>query len=319
MRFAPYDRLDGRPNVVVDGSPTDGTAVTLTHWPGYPPPPEVAADLSAQIAFRWLEHPELHPAGVELVSNNHFDQDGLVSAFALTEPDAAFARRAVLEGLAAAGDFATYRHRDAARASMVVSSWSAELASPYEEALPRLAELCDHVERWRDVWEEEDAVLAASEAAFERGDATVVEHPDVELAVVTVGEGAPTGGGHRFGGERVSGLHPMAVHGATDRLVVATIRGRRYEVRHRYESWVQLVSRPLRLRRDLVPLAERLNDEEAGGTWTATPVGGLIPVLTVGGESSIAPARFTDLVVAHLRDAPPAWDPFAVTTTSASP
>ena len=107
---------------------------------------------------------------------------------------------------------------------------------------------------------------------------------------------APDAGGHRFGGEWVAGLHPMAVHNATERLVVATVRGRRYDVELRYESWVQLRSRPLRLRRDLAPLAARLQDEERGdAVWTATPVSRLVPRLASGaGDSSIERARFLD-------------------------
>ena len=86
MRFLPYHELDGRPNVIVDGSPTDGTVLTVTHWPGYPPPPEVVADTSAEMAFRLLEHPELMH-GAALVSNNHFDQDGLVSIYTVVDPE----------------------------------------------------------------------------------------------------------------------------------------------------------------------------------------------------------------------------------------
>jgi hypothetical protein len=92
VQFAPYHQLAGRPNVVLDGSPTDGTLLCVTHWPGYPPPPEVAADLSAQMAFTLLAHPEL-VAGAELVSNNHFDQDGTVSIHALVDPERALAHR----------------------------------------------------------------------------------------------------------------------------------------------------------------------------------------------------------------------------------
>jgi hypothetical protein len=104
----------------------------------------------------------------------------------------------------------------------------------------------------------------------------------------------------------------MAVHNATDRLVVATVRGQRYDVELRYESWVQLRSRPLRNRRDLMPLASQLQDEELGdATWSAEPAGRLVPRLTSGpGGSSINRERFIELLVNHLRTAPPAWDPF---------
>ena len=326
MRYAPYHQLDGRPNLILDGSPTDGTALTVTHWPGYPPPAEIVADLSAQMAFRLLDHPGLVPDGVELVSNNHFDQDGLVSIFALTDPSAATARRPFLEDVASAGDFAVYRDRAAARVSMLLSAYAAgapgtieglpsdyldATAVLYTELLGKLPELCEHIERSRAVWGDEDADLTASEAAIARGDVRIDEIEAVDLAVVRVGTDAPSGGGHRFGGDWVRGLHPMAVNGATPRLVVATIRGRRYDVELRYESWVQLRSRPLRLRRDLVPLATRLQQDERGeATWTATAVSGLTPRLTSSGDSSISPERFLELLVEHLEVAPAAWDPF---------
>jgi Family of unknown function (DUF6687) len=324
VQFAPYHELAGRPHVVLDGSPTDGTVLCVTHWPGYPPPPAVAADLSAQMAFELLARPGLL-AGAALVSNNHFDQDGMVSIHALVDPERALTHRPLLEDVAAAGDFATYRDRRAARISMVLSAFAdgrsdldlptdypSACATLYAELLPRLPELCADVAPYRELWGAEDATLTASEAAIGRGAVAITEHADVDLAVVDVPPDAPSGGGHRFGGDWEPGLHPMAVHNATDRLVVATVRGRRYQVEERYETWVQLQSRPARARRDLAPLATRLQDEEGGdATWTATPVSGLVPMLRSGdGESSIAPERFVALVVDHLGTAPGAWDPF---------
>jgi hypothetical protein len=59
MRFVPFHQLDGQPHVVVDGGPTDGTRLTLSHWPASPTPVDLLDDLSAQIAFRALERPGL--------------------------------------------------------------------------------------------------------------------------------------------------------------------------------------------------------------------------------------------------------------------
>jgi hypothetical protein len=184
----------------------------------------------------------------------------------------------------------------------------------YEDVLGRLPELCDHIGRHRDVWGEEDATLEASDAAFEDGRVVIEERPHLDLAVVTVAEDTPEAGGHRFGGDWVSGLHPMAVNTRTERVTLARLRGRRYDVELRYEGWVQLRSRVVRPRRDLAPLAARLQDEETGdAVWSATPVSGLLPRLHLGDgqESSIAPDRFVTLLTDHLRKAPPAWDPFA--------
>jgi hypothetical protein len=324
MKFVPYHLLDGRPSVVVDGSPAPGTKLTVTHWPGYPPPAGTEDDLSAQMAFRLLDRPDLVPDEADAVSNNHYDQDGLVSIYALVAPDDAVPRRTFLEDVAFAGDFALYRDRDAARVSMVLSAladaddlptdYAERTGVLYEDVLGRLPELCDHVERHRAVWADEDATLAASDAAFADGRAVIEERPDLDLAVVTVAEDTPSAGGHRFSHERVSGLHPMAVNTRTERVTLARLRGRRYDVELRYEGWVQLQSRPVRPRRDLAPLAARLQDEETGdAVWSATPVSGLLPRLHLADdeESSISPTRFVDLLTDHLRTAPPAWDPFA--------
>jgi hypothetical protein len=324
MKFVPYHLLDGRPSVILDGSPAPGTVLTVTHWPGYPPPAGVEDDLTAQMAFRLLARPDLIPDEAEAVSNNHFDQDGLVSLYALVDPDEAVRRRRFLEDVACAGDFGLCRDRDAARVSMLLSALAGGDDLPadytertgvlYEDVLARLPELCDHVGRHRDLWRDEDATLAASDAAFGDGRAVIEERPDVDLAVVTVAEGAPDAGGHRFGGAWIDGLHPMAVNNRTERVTVARLRGRRYDVELRYEGWVQMRTRPVRPRRDLAPLAARLQDEETGGaTWSAAPVSNILPRLHLGDgqESSIAPARFVALLTDHLATAPPAWDPFA--------
>jgi Family of unknown function (DUF6687) len=324
MRFVPYHLLDGRPSVILDGSPAPGAVLTVTHWPGYPAPAGIEDDLSAQMAFRLLERPDLVPAGAEAASNNHFDQDGLVSLYALVAPDDAVPRRGFLEDVACAGDFGRCRHRDAGRVSMVLSARAGGDDLPadypertgvlYEEMLGRLPELCEHIGRFRSVWGDEDATLDASDAAFANGRAAIEERPDVDLAVVTVAEGAPESGGHRFGGDWITGLHPMAVNSRTDRITVARLRGRRYDVELRYEGWVQMWSRSVRPRRDLVPLAARLQDEETGdATWSATAVGYILPRLQLGDgqESSIAPDRFVELLADHLATAPRAWDPYA--------
>jgi len=84
FRFVPYDELGATPNVIVDGSANAHTTLTLSHWPRSGTPLEYRDDLSAQIAFRFLDHPRgYEPA--EIVSNNHFDEDGLVSVFALAD------------------------------------------------------------------------------------------------------------------------------------------------------------------------------------------------------------------------------------------
>jgi hypothetical protein len=114
-------------------------------------------------------------------------------------------------------------------------------------------------------------------------------------------------------------LHPIAVHGATERGALLTMRGSRYELAYRYESWVQFRSRPVRARVDLAPLAERLNQAEADANgdaeWMAEAISGLTPTLAPAAraESALSSAAVRALVEDHLRAAPPAWDPYRVT------
>jgi hypothetical protein len=328
LAFLPFDDAASEPNVIVDGSATPNTVLALSHWPGSPDvPPDVQADLSAQMAFRYLDHPEPLHGAARVVSNNHFDQDGLVGVFALVDPAEAQARRPLLEDLAAAGDFGTYRFRDAARASMVVSAFTDADRSPfgplpasydeqtallYTEVLGRLAELVDDVDTYRDLWADEDAALSESEAAVASGVVRIDEHPEVDLAVVTV-TGEQRWSGHRFGGRRYDGVHPMAIHNATPRTSLLLVVDGSYRFTFRYESWVKYRSAPVPRRVDLAPLAQALTAAD-DGPWTSDPVNALTPELqpVEGAASSLAPDVVTAMIADHLATAPPAFDPYLI-------
>ena len=329
MRYRPYADAAAVPNVIVDGARTPATVLALSHWPHSPVPPGLEADLSAQMAFGYLARPDLQ-VSADVVSNNHFDQDGLVSVLALVDPPAALERRDVLVDVAAAGDFATYRYRDAARVSMTIAAYSDPDRSPlgraplvydewaaalYDELLGKLVEMCEHPDRYRELWADEDAALAESERLITSGRVRIDEVPDLDLAVIEVPDDAPARGGHRFAGQWVAGLHPMAVHNAIRSLSILSARGGTFEFAYRYESWVQYRSRRPHPRVDLGPLAERLTGEEAGGgRWVFEGASALIPRLYLTGaeESSLSRGRFRALLEAELRSAPPAWDPYAV-------
>jgi hypothetical protein len=214
LQFCSYEELNGRPNIVVDGSPTGGTVLCLTHWPHIESPARYRGDLSAEMAFRYAEN-RRGGGDATLVSNNHFDQDGLVSMYALTHPAEAAARRDLLIDVARAGDFATSTTLAAARISMTLSAYATPGRSPisdlaadysemtaqlYEEMLPLLGDLCDHPDRYKELWEEEDATLRESQSVLASGRAALEEVPDLDLAVFVLPEDGPRSGGHRFGG-----------------------------------------------------------------------------------------------------------------------
>ena len=203
--------------------------------------------------------------------------------------------------------------------SDVVPPYDEWVETLYLELLGRLTELCDHPDRYAHLWAEEDVTLTESEKALARGAITIEEVPDLDLAVVTLPDRAELNlaGGHRFGGEWVTGVHPLALHNATDRGALLVFEGRRPEFRYRYESWVQFRSRVVRPRVDLVPLAERLDDEEGAGKAAVAGRGGVLAEPDAdggrGAQSALEPSRVRALVERHLRESPPAWDPYRIT------
>ena len=325
LRFVPYHRLGELPNVIVDGSPTSSTVLTLSHWPGSPTPTDLLDDLSAQIAFHALDRPELFE-GIGAVSNNHLDQDGLASAYALVAPDDARTRRAALIDLARAGDFATYESRDSIRLAFTIAAWCEPDRSPldpalfaggyddqcgaqYEALLPRLPELLDDVDALRPWWADEDAHLQEGLDAIAQGVVTVDDRPELDLAIVHVPDDWAARMTSRFTIQRADALHPAAINRVTDRLRLAIVQEGRPRLECRYETWVMFRSRPVMPRPDLRPLAAHLAtlDPEAG--WTADAPGALTPSMQCAAESALTGERWLAEVTAHLAAAPPAWDP----------
>jgi hypothetical protein len=308
LAYLDYERSRDVPNIIVDGPPNESTVLTLSHWPGVVAPARLKRDLSAQMVDAYLDHPVEHPPA-RVVSNNHLDQDGLVSAYAMIHPEEAQRHRSLLLDVAAAGDFATYRDRRAARASMTIACLARiETAGDddptdrlYQELLPQLMSIALDNDRYCALWADEDAALTASEQAVESGAVSITERPDLDLAIVSIDADEPVREGHRFGHSRFDGLHPMAIHNATDQFRLLVLHGRRYRFVDRYETWVQYQSRPTAPRIDMRPLADRLTELETGTTvWTGGDPNDLVPTLQHDGESAIDSARLTELITESL-------------------
>ena len=328
MRFVPYAQTRTEPNVIVDGAKNASTVLTLSHWPKSGTPVELKADTSAETVFRYLDSPAFH-VDADAVSNNHFDEDGLIGIFALLEQDAAAKHRDLLIDAAQAGDFGIYTRRHAARIAFVASAFAnpktspfppdlfelpyADLASAlYIRLLDIVPELLTSVDGYRQLWEEEDGNLTASEALIEKGLVTIEEKPALDLAIVRLPEDLPTLSVHRFTAPRLTECHPYAIHNRTKCTRVLLVQGRRVELQYRYESWVQLASRRPRPRVDLSPLATELNAQETTGRWEFDGVDQITPSLRL--EESRASSIPTDTILAlveqHLATGPGAWDPF---------
>lgn len=310
MRYVEYEASAAEPNIVIDGSPNAGTVLCLTHWPGIAcPAPELADDLSAQMAFRYLDSDMALHGDADVVTNNHFDQDGLVGVFALVEPERALSSRELLLDVAAAGDFGTYRDRRAARISASISAWGQLTpGDPFPVGLEHLPRILDDVDAYRDFWADDDERLTATEDALSAGRIQIVDEPELDLAVVTVDDDVAPTWGHRFTGQRFDGVHPMAIHNATDMSALALVHGRTLSFVHRYETWVQYRTRARPKRVALLPLARALTELD-DVRWRAEAVGALTPRLTHEDESSLPAETFLSMVRDHLKTSPPAFDP----------
>jgi hypothetical protein len=272
VKYLSYSKLEGVPNVIVDGASHKDTVLTLSHWPGSSSPPEFRADTSTEIVVNYLATPgadKQYAPKVRVVSNNHYDEDGLCSVWAMLHPKKALALRDVLVDVATAGDFNTYRRPQAAKVVFTIRSYANPETSPivdelqeddstgtarYQALLPLLEEFMDDTERYGPFWDSEWSAMLKSKTAMVMGQVELHEIPHVDLAVAQTPEP----------------LHPMVLYNSTERLRVLTaLPGGYYCLRYRYETWVQFASRPVMPRVDLAPLLPRLQELEQGeGQWT---------------------------------------------------
>ena len=146
MPFVPYNHSRGIPNVIVDGTSNESTVLTLSHWRQSGTPEELLADTSAEIVFKYLDSPKYH-VETDVVSNNHYDEDGLVGMFAFMNASLAQRHRDLLIDVAEAGDFGIYKSLDAARIVFTLSAFAdPEISLPgaiFKLGYPEMAaELC---------------------------------------------------------------------------------------------------------------------------------------------------------------------------------
>lgn len=328
LRFVPYREVGDRPNIVVDGAPLASTVLTLSHWPNNATPDRFKRDTSTETALVYIEgHDPRRAAGI--VTNNHFDEDGLFSMFAVLEPRRALRHRRLLADASHAGDFGTYRSRDAARLCFVIEAHAdpklsllpratfaggsaAQVAALYRRMLPRLPRWLADLQACRRHWRAQDEHLDASEALVASGQVVIEEEPDLDLAIVRIPGQIPPRTAWRYLRREQAAIHPFAIHNATRCARLIRIQGRRIEVQYRYESWLQILSRRPAMRVDLTPFCRWLNRRERHGAWLWEDTLDLAPRLRMKEDAptSIPPALFLHELRHQFRTQPPVWDPY---------
>jgi len=307
LEYLPYNRLGATANIIVDSVPLESTVVTLSHWPASGCPDELKADLSAEIVFNFLQSADAESikSRAAAVSNNHYDEDGLVGIFALLYPEEASANQEFLLDIATAGDFGTYKNREAAHVSFVLQAWAQPDKSPlnshvfrrpyeevtsilYEELLPRFSNLFQRVHFLEQYWIEEDRLLEWSEQAIARGDIQIREFAEFDFSVVVTPESKEWAAARpKVDNARWthSVCHQFAVHNATNSSRILVTNGQRHDFYYRYETWVETVSRKPKPRLDLQSVADRLNKLETKKIWVAENIKDIVPHLMIAEKS----------------------------------
>ncbi len=328
--YYPYSQLGDQPNIIVDGKAQRSTTLTLSHWPWNSTPLELLRDTSTDIVFAYLDSPR-HHVETRLVSNSHYDEDGLLSMYALINPQHAMQHRQLMIATSRAGDFAIGTDLDAAKLSFILAAYADPEISPlspdifsstaarqihglYSTMLRELPVLLEHIPDYKRFWQSEFEHWQESEQAIAAGKVVIDELPELDLAIVHIPEDMPVRVVRRYLRQWQRSIHPFAVHNITQCSRLVWLKGQSFEMQYRYESWVQMASRRPLLRVDLSELAHQLGElETAGGEWLFEGVDEVAPRLRLAGscQSSLAPEDFVRRLCIALTSNPPAWDPYS--------
>ena len=292
MRFEFYtEALDNVPKLSVDG--TVDNSIHFSHWEGNRTPAEVKADTSTEIALNLAASPNRAQLTnqIELVTNNHFDTDGVLSVWTVLNGERALPYRELLIAAAEAGDFSEYSSDDGVRVSIAIQG--SDQASPtnddgsplarliageevdddaraYELVLPRVEHLLTNINDYESLWREGWNSVAAAIESFEQGKSRVTEYSDAKISLITLAPELFDGAG--FSPTRHSAPYTAISKFAKGEIFLIAIPasdGWFYRIDYPYYSWAETVVRPRIERRDLSGVLTLLNDKESnrGGRW----------------------------------------------------
>ena len=324
MRFEYYHSgLDDVPKLSVDG--TVSNSIHFSHWQGNETPAEVKADTSTEIALNVVASPNMNKLtqGIELVTNNHFDTDGVLSVWTMLHGERALQLRDKLIPAAEAGDFSEFTNEAAIRTSIAIQGsdqpiTSDDAGSPlaqqlageqfdddaraYELVLPEVERLLTRIDEYENLWRGPWKQIESSINSFERGESVIEEFSDAKLSLVTIARDL-------YG---ASGFDP-ARHGAPFTAISRYAKGQlfliaipyqdgwAYRIDYPYYSWAETVVRPRVERRNLTSIVTRLNQVEsrATGQWNLDSSELASAMKFTGGDGKLAASALRPVHVAE--------------------
>ena len=286
MKFEFYtDAIENVPKLSVDG--TVDNAIHFSHWEGNATPVELKADTSTEIALNLVasQNRTVLTNGIELVTNNHFDTDGVLSVWTVLNGERALAYRDLLIAAAEAGDFSEHSSDDGVRVSIAIQG--SDQASPnnddgsplarfiageevdddaraYGLVLPEVERLLTNINEYEHLWRDGWNSVAAAIESFERGESSVTEHSGISVVIL-----AP----ELFDGAGFRPTKHSAPYTAISKfargelflIAIPTRGGWFYRLDYPYYSWAETVVRPRIERRDLTGALQLLNSKESNG------------------------------------------------------
>ena len=280
MRFEFYsEAIADLPKLSVDG--TVDNAIHFSHWKGNETPKSVKADTSTETVLNVVAAPNRHDLtrNIDLVTNNHFDTDGVLSVWAMLTGERALELREPLIAAAEAGDFSEFSSVEGVRTSIVIQGSDSPIdksgsplagqlageplnddAQSYLLVLPHIEQVVKNIDHYESLWREPWKRIEIALDSFAKGTSRIEEIDDAKLSVVTLAREAfgPSG----FDPQEHSAPFTAISHNAHGELfLIATPLedGWAYRIDYPYYSWAETVVRPKIARRDLGELMNQLN------------------------------------------------------------
>lgn len=293
MKFEFYSStLDQTPKLSVDG--TVANSIHFSHWEGNLTPVSVKADTSTEIALNVVSSPNMSELtqGIELVTNNHFDTDGVLSVWTILNGKRALQFRDLLIAAAESGDFSEYSNKAGICVSLAIQG--CEQASPnddtgsplarlvagesvdddaraYELVLPHVESLLTNWHEYEALWIEGWKKVEDAVTSFELERSNVEEVIDAQLSVITV---APKlFGDNGFDPNRHAAPSTAISKFAKGQVFLISIPAGNnswfYRVDYPYYSWAETVVRSRIVPRDFSATLAQLNSRESSsqGSW----------------------------------------------------
>ncbi|WP_371825727.1 DUF6687 family protein [Nonomuraea turcica] len=264
--------------ILVDGNEA-GRGLQLSHWPGNRTPKHLKADLSVEIALRFIADPGHSEwvRGREIVTNDHYDTDGLLAAWVVLNPESAAEHAAALIACAEAGDFYEFTHPDAVKLDLTIQAFADPERSPFrvepagastvefeqrasDEILARLPGLLYDVSDYEELWGERYEKIVGRLGWLNDGRVRVREWPEARMSTIESSDRLDHFARNTFcNGHRI--LEAVSVPGGTS-----------YVLHYREFLWYDIVSRASSPKHRMTRTADRLNElEPAGdGAWAVT-------------------------------------------------